>query len=128
MRAMRTPLYSPGEDVAGPDAPQVPLLDRLSAWLVEESPGCVDFQVEGEDHHVEFCTGRRFAFEGLIIDLDTRRLETGDGRAVALTSAEFDLLACFVVRPRRVLSRRCIKAEAAHSSSASTVATVAGKR
>ena len=31
---VRTPLYSPGEDVAGPDAPQVPLLDRLSAWLV----------------------------------------------------------------------------------------------
>jgi DNA-binding response OmpR family regulator len=48
---------------------------------------------------------RRFAFEGLIIDLDARRLETEAGKAVALTSAEFDLLACFVVRPRRVLSR-----------------------
>jgi two-component system OmpR family response regulator len=48
---------------------------------------------------------RRFAFDGLIIDLDARRLETEAGRPVALTSAEFDLLACFVVRPRRVLSR-----------------------
>src|SRR5262245_5507923 len=48
---------------------------------------------------------RRFAFEGLVIDLDARRLETAAGRPVALTSAEFDLLACFVVRPRRVLSR-----------------------
>jgi two-component system, OmpR family, response regulator len=48
---------------------------------------------------------RRFAFEGLVIDLDTRRLETEAGKPVALTSAEFDLLACFVVRPRRVLSR-----------------------
>jgi DNA-binding response OmpR family regulator len=48
---------------------------------------------------------RRFAFEGLVIDLDARRLETEAGRPVALTSAEFDLLACFVVRPRRVLSR-----------------------
>jgi DNA-binding response OmpR family regulator len=48
---------------------------------------------------------RRFAFEGLIIDLDARRLETESGKPIALTSAEFDMLACFVVRPRRVLSR-----------------------
>jgi two-component system OmpR family response regulator len=48
---------------------------------------------------------RRFAFEGLVIDLDARRLETDAGKSIALTSAEFDLLACFVVRPRRVLSR-----------------------
>jgi DNA-binding response OmpR family regulator len=48
---------------------------------------------------------RRFAFEGLVINLDARCLETEAGKPVALTSAEFDLLACFVVRPRRVLSR-----------------------
>jgi DNA-binding response OmpR family regulator len=48
---------------------------------------------------------RRFAFDGLVIDLDARRLETEAGKPVALTSAEFDLLACFVTRPRRVLSR-----------------------
>ena len=56
-------------------------------------------------NHVESEPSRRYAFEGLIIDLDARRLETETGKPVALTSAEFDLLACFVVRPRRVLSR-----------------------
>jgi DNA-binding response OmpR family regulator len=55
--------------------------------------------------HGEPEPSRRFAFGGLVIDLDARRLETEAGKPVALTSAEFDLLACFVVRPRRVLSR-----------------------
>jgi DNA-binding response OmpR family regulator len=55
--------------------------------------------------HGEAEPSRRYAFEGLVIDLDARRLETEAGRPIALTSAEFDLLACFVVRPRRVLSR-----------------------
>jgi two-component system OmpR family response regulator len=55
--------------------------------------------------HGEPEPSRRFAFDGLVIDLDARRLETEAGKPVALTSAEFDLLACFVVRPRRVLSR-----------------------
>jgi DNA-binding response OmpR family regulator len=55
--------------------------------------------------HEEVEPSRRFAFEGLVIDLDARRLTTAAGKQVALTSAEFDLLACFVVRPRRVLSR-----------------------
>jgi two-component system OmpR family response regulator len=34
-----------------------------------------------------------------------RSLETRAGERVPLTSAEFDLLACFIERPRRVLSR-----------------------
>ena len=55
--------------------------------------------------HNEPEPNRRFAFEGLVIDLDARRLETEAGKPIPLTSAEFDLLACFVVRPRRVLSR-----------------------
>ena len=55
--------------------------------------------------HGEPEPSRRFGFEGLVIDLDARRLETDAGKPIALTSAEFDLLACFVVRPRRVLSR-----------------------
>ena len=66
---IRTPLYSPGEDTSGPDAPQSAMLDLLSAWLVDEAPSCEGFQVEGEDHHVEFCTGRRFAFEGEVPEL-----------------------------------------------------------
>lgn len=48
---------------------------------------------------------RRFAFEGLVIDLDARTLATEAGEPIALTSAEFDLLACFVQRPRRALTR-----------------------
>lgn len=53
----------------------------------------------------EAAVSRRYAFEGLVIDLDARSLADRDGEAVALTSAEFDLLACFVQRPRRVLTR-----------------------
>lgn len=47
---------------------------------------------------------RRFAFDSFVIDLDARQL-TGGGGELMLTSAEFDLLACFVQRPRRVLTR-----------------------
>jgi DNA-binding response OmpR family regulator len=54
---------------------------------------------------VEPESNRRFAFEGLVIDLDARQLTTEAGEPVSLTSAEFELLACFVERPRRVLSR-----------------------
>ncbi|MGY4309662.1 two-component system OmpR family response regulator [Bradyrhizobium sp. USDA 4369] len=50
---------------------------------------------------------RRFAFDRFVLDVDARSIETvsGDDAQVQLTSAEFDLLACFVQRPRRVLSR-----------------------
>lgn len=48
---------------------------------------------------------RRFAFDSFVIDLDARTLVAGEGGELALTSAEFDLLACFVQRPRRVLTR-----------------------
>lgn len=48
---------------------------------------------------------RRYGFDRFIADLDARQLLTEDGDLVPLTSAEFDLLSCFVLRPRRVLSR-----------------------
>ncbi|MGF1500567.1 MAG: response regulator [Paracoccaceae bacterium] len=48
---------------------------------------------------------RRFAFDRFVVDLDARQLADATGAAVSLTSGEFDLLACFVERPRRVLSR-----------------------
>jgi DNA-binding response OmpR family regulator len=48
---------------------------------------------------------RRYEFEGLTIDLDARLLTNAASEPVPLTSAEFELLACFVLRPRRVLSR-----------------------
>ncbi|MEM9146398.1 MAG: response regulator [Pseudomonadota bacterium] len=48
---------------------------------------------------------RRFAFDRYVIDLDARQLADAGGAYLTLTSGEFDLLACFVQRPRRVLSR-----------------------
>lgn len=50
---------------------------------------------------------RRFAFDRFVLDVDARSIETvsGGDAPIQLTSAEFDLLACFVQRPRRVLSR-----------------------
>ncbi len=46
------------------------------------------------------------AVADLLVDLDARRvLRRADGAEVPLTSAEFDLLHCFVTRPQRVLSR-----------------------
>lgn len=42
----------------------------------------------------------------LTVDLAARTVTTGEpGTVVALTSAEYDLLHCFVTRPQRVLSR-----------------------
>jgi two-component system OmpR family response regulator len=48
---------------------------------------------------------RRRAFGSFVIDLDARSVERADGTGVPLTSAEFDLLACFIERPKRVLTR-----------------------
>jgi two-component system OmpR family response regulator len=48
---------------------------------------------------------RRFGFDQFIVDLDSRQLADANGVPVVLTSGEFDLLACFVQRPRRVLTR-----------------------
>ncbi|TBH55271.1 response regulator transcription factor [Rhizobium leguminosarum] len=48
---------------------------------------------------------RRYSFDRFVIDLDARQLTDEDGAPATLTSAEFDLLTCFVLRPRRVLSR-----------------------
>ena len=41
----------------------------------------------------------------VVIDLDGRSAATVEGVDLALTTAEFDLLACLIERPRRVLSR-----------------------
>ena len=49
--------------------------------------------------------GRRFSVGILTVDLDARQVVDAQSAPVALTSAEFDLLACFIQRPRRVLTR-----------------------
>jgi len=48
---------------------------------------------------------RRFGFDAFVLDLDARQVHDRAGTPIILTSAEFDLLACFVQHPRRVLSR-----------------------
>lgn len=49
--------------------------------------------------------GQRLGFAGWTLDTDSRALGHADGRAVALTTAEFRLLTAFLERPRMVLSR-----------------------
>ncbi len=44
-------------------------------------------------------------FAGLVVDPQARSITTEDGTSVPLTTTEFDLLACFLERPKRVLSR-----------------------
>jgi len=44
-------------------------------------------------------------FEGWNLDMVRRKLHSPDGEDVELTAAEFDLLAVFAKRPKRVLSR-----------------------
>ncbi|MFK0332792.1 response regulator [Rhizobium sp. NPDC090275] len=48
---------------------------------------------------------RRFTFDNFVIDLDARQLSNKKGVPLILTSAEFDLLACLLTRPQRVLTR-----------------------
>ena len=48
---------------------------------------------------------RRLSVGSYIVDLDSRTVADARGVAVDLTAAEFDLLACFITRPARVLSR-----------------------
>ncbi|MEL6766762.1 MAG: response regulator [Pseudomonadota bacterium] len=75
------------------------LLARIRAVLrrVGEQPG-------GHAGH-GVAAARRFAFDRFVVDLDARQLTDSSGAVLTLTSGEFDLLACFVQRPRRVLSR-----------------------
>ena len=48
----------------------------------------------------------RLSVADLVIDLAARAVTTGDpATEIVLTSAEYDLLHCFVTRPQRVLSR-----------------------
>lgn len=49
--------------------------------------------------------GQTIPFAGWLLNLAARKLTAPDGRAVPLTTAEFDLLAIFAARPNRVLSR-----------------------
>ncbi|SIQ99242.1 two-component system, OmpR family, response regulator [Rhizobium sp. RU20A] len=47
----------------------------------------------------------RFQFAGYVADLEQRSVTAPDGSVIELTGGEFDLLAVFLLRPGRVLSR-----------------------
>jgi len=70
------------------------LLARVRALLRRTQPSGV----------VAVANQRRACGE-VIVDLDGRNAMTRDGQEIRLTTAEFDLLACLIERPRRVLSR-----------------------
>jgi two-component system, OmpR family, response regulator len=48
---------------------------------------------------------RRLAVGDILVDLEARSAAHAKGSEIVLTSAEFDLLVCFLTRPQRVLSR-----------------------
>lgn len=50
----------------------------------------------------------RLRFDGWVLDVQARHIESVGGEPLELTTAEFNLLALFVERPRRVLSRDTI--------------------
>jgi DNA-binding response OmpR family regulator len=49
--------------------------------------------------------GRRYAFEGWMLDINRRVLKRDGGNDLELTTSEFNLLEAFVKRPHRILSR-----------------------
>jgi len=78
--------------VAKPFAPRE-LLARIKAVLRRASPAR------------DQVSNKRYAFAGFTIDMDARQLLGPGAAKVPLTSGEFDLMVCFVLRPKRVLSR-----------------------
>ncbi|MET0808058.1 MAG: DUF4350 domain-containing protein [Pseudoxanthomonas sp.] len=77
----------------------VPLLEAVGVLLTDDPPECEPLQVEGHDHHVEFCNGRRFFFDKVEPELawgDLQaayvyaRLAHGKGHVDVL--ADFDFL------------------------------------
>jgi two-component system phosphate regulon response regulator OmpR len=73
----------------------------------------------GAQHAKEARTHDIGTFEGLTIDRSGRRVTLDDGREVALTSMEFDLLSIMAERAGRVLSRETLL-ELTHSDPAQT--------
>lgn len=91
-------LRTPPEN-SGNEETSVPILQALGILLTEDSPECESLQVEGQDHHVEFCNGRRFFFNQVEPELawgDLQaayvyaRLAHGKGHVDVL--ADFDFL------------------------------------
>lgn len=73
------------------------LLARIRAVLRRSEDGARSLAEPGASELLHFA--------GWTLDLGQRRLTAADGRDVELSAGEFDLLAAFAQRPRRVLSR-----------------------
>ena len=69
------------------------LLARIRAILARSTPSEPPSEAE------------EYRFDQFRLDMVRRELSKGDGRKVSLTGAEFELLAIFLARPNRVLSR-----------------------
>jgi two-component system OmpR family response regulator len=69
------------------------LLARIRAILARSTPS--EPAAEAEEYR----------FDQFRLDMVRRELSRGDGKKVSLTGAEFELLAIFLARPNRVLSR-----------------------
>ena len=91
-------LRTPPEN-SGNEEISVPILEALGLLLTEDSPECESLQVEGQDHHIEFCNGRRFFFNEVEPELSWgdlqaayvyARLAHGKGHVDVL--ADFDFL------------------------------------
>ena len=91
---LRTPPVESWDEETG-----VPMLDALGILLTDDAPECEPLQVEGEDHHTEFCEGRRFFFNEVEPELSWgdlqaayvyARLAHGKGHVDVL--ADFDFM------------------------------------
>ncbi|NDK39376.1 DUF4350 domain-containing protein [Pseudoxanthomonas gei] len=72
------------------------LLDALGVLPREDSARCEPMQVEGQDHHVEFCAGSRFSFDGVEPELAWGDLQAGYAYArLAHGEGHVDVLADF---------------------------------
>ena len=74
------------------------LLPQLGLSLMPDARGCEQFQVEGEESHVEFCNGTRFTLEGIDPQLAWgdfeygfvfARIARGDGVVDVLADVDF---------------------------------------
>lgn len=88
--------------VSKPFNPRV-LLARIRAVLRRAKGGTTGGGAPGAEGPAQ----DRLRVADLVVDPASRSVHTGDDtrKEIVLTSAEFDLLMCFVTRPQRVLSR-----------------------
>jgi DNA-binding response OmpR family regulator len=73
------------------------LLARIRTVLRRTKSGAPD---SGKRHEI-----RAYRFAGFELNLRTRRLKQRDGRNIALTNGEFNLLAALLAAPERILTR-----------------------